>query len=117
MLSTALVAVLIGLIGLGGCGGSSPPVPNQPSGEVKPDATEGFETSLLGYMSRTYEGDQEQSLSSARAAIAKLGLTVIEESGGIFRRTFELESEDGTGVNVEVAELTKDSTRVTIKVG
>lgn len=112
-----LVVVLAVLVAGHGCGGPSPQAPSELPGEAKPGAADGFETSLLGYMSRTYQGDQEQSLSSTRAALAKLGLTVVEESGGIFRRSFEVESEDGTGVSLEVAELTKDSTRITIKVG
>ena len=98
-----LVAVL-------GCGHSEPG--KQPSAEG-----EGFETSWTGYLSKTYEGDYDLCVDATAAALRKLGLKPAGEAGGIFKTSFDVESEDGTSGVVQVTGLTKDSCRLTIKVG
>lgn len=102
--------VAAGVAAVLGCGGGDKPPP-------EPQTPDGFETSWTGFLGKTYEGDQDTSLAAARAALRRLGLSVVEESGSMFRRSFDVEAEDGTFAVVEVAALTKTTTRVSVKVG
>lgn len=80
-------------------------------------AGEGIQTSWFGYLSKTYDGDLEQAVAATKAAAQKLGLEVAEESGSIFEKTLDLESRDGTSAVVGVTEVTRTSTRISVKVG
>jgi hypothetical protein len=102
---------------LAACGGGKPPdQPPQAAQAARATAT-ALETSFSGYASRTYPGDHELCVAATRAALKKLGLRITGESGGMFKRSLEVESEDGTAVAVQITELTKTSTRISLKVG
>ena len=97
----------------GGSGGGAPA-----QGEKAPPAkADGFETSWSGYLSKTYPGDLGPCVDAAKAALKKLGLEVTGEGGGIFEKTLEGEAGDGTSLDVRVKEVTRGTTRVSIKVG
>lgn len=93
------------------CGGGGKPSEQQPA----PAGAE-FESSLTG-LSRTYEGDHDLSVEATKAALKRLGLNVTDESGGVFKKTLDAESQDGTSVVVQLAGLSKGSTRISVKVG
>jgi Protein of unknown function (DUF3568) len=92
------------------CGSGKPP-------EQPEKAADGFETSWTGHVRRTYTCDEDNCLGAVQAALRKLRLSVVDESGGMFRKSLEVESEDGTSAIVQVAPVTKTTTRVSIKVG
>lgn len=98
------------------CGGGAPA---QGDKAAPPDAAaqgDGFEVSMLGYVSRTYDGDLASAVDGTRAALRQLGLQVTDESGGIFEKTLEAESAEGSLVAV-AKEVARGRTRVAIKVG
>ena len=92
------------------CGGGKP-------AEQPEKTADGFETSWTGFVRRTYTADEDNCLGAVVAALRKLRLSVVDESGGMFRRSLDVESEDGTSAVVQVAAVTKTTTRVSIKVG
>ena len=115
----ALVAALGLLVvacggGGGGGGGGGTPAQGDKAPEAKPD---GFETSWSGYLSKTYPGDLGPCVDAAKASLKKLGLEVTDEGGGIFEKTLEGEAGDGTTLDVRVKEVSRGTTRVSIKVG
>jgi hypothetical protein len=95
-------------------------------GTAKPDATapqggaeaaDGFETGWLGHMSKTYPGSLAETTEGAKAALRRLQIDVVEESPGMFETTLESESRDGTTLLIVVKEVTRQTSRVTVKVG
>ena len=90
-------------------GGQPPPA----GGKAVP----AYEVSYTGYVSRVYECDHRACVNAAKAALQRLGLRVIEESGGLFKKSFEVEDADGTSVALQVVELGKTTSRVSTKVG
>jgi hypothetical protein len=102
----ALAAVL-------GCGEKAA----APPAEEAARAGKPFERSLLGYVARVYPGNHEQCVGATRTALRKLGLEVTDETGAIFEKRLQAESQDGTSIALQVTEVSKDSTRVSIKVG
>jgi len=108
-----VLGALVVLAGLEACGGKSGD--QAPPGQAAQGT--GLEVSLTGYVSKTYDGDQDLCITATRSALQRLGLKVDEESGGMFRKSFEASGQDGTSVALEVTELTKSTTRIGIKVG
>lgn len=102
---------------LAGCGSGVPADGSAVGKDASPEPGHQLETSILGFVSKAYVGTQDQCLSSTRAALTNLHLKINRESGAIFKREFEVEAEDGTTAVIDVSELTKASSRVTIKVG
>ena len=82
-----------------------------------PDKGDGFETSYTGYVSKTYPSDLVSCVNAAKSALQKLNVSVANESGGVFKKTLSGSSSDGTSITLEVAELSKTATRVSVKVG
>jgi hypothetical protein len=111
-----LVAVGL-LFALAGCGGGGGQQAAQPPANPPPAKEEGFEVSWLGLLSRTYDGDLALCADAVKASLRKLGLEVTSEKPGIFETTIEAESRDGTSLVVIAKEVTRGTTRVTIKVG
>ena len=102
-----------GNIGGGGAGGGQ-----KPEGDKPPDAKSPvFETSWLGNLSKTYDGELSQCTEATRAALRNLDLEVTKDEPGMFEKTLEAESKDGTSLVVTLKEVTKDTTRISIKVG
>jgi hypothetical protein len=111
----ALAAVLgLLVVACGGGGGGGAPAQSDKAPEAK---TDGFETSWSGYLSKTYPGDLGPCVDAAKASLKKLGLEVTDEGGGIFEKTLEGEAGDGTSLDVRVKEVSRGTTRVSIKVG
>lgn len=81
------------------------------------ESPDGFEASMLGVVSRSYEGNLESTLDAVHTALRKLDVDVTEEQGGMFEKSLEAEGSDGTALVVTVKELAKDQTRVGVKVG
>lgn len=81
------------------------------------EKAEGIETSFTGSVYKTYDGNLQRSISAVKSAFQKLSLRMVDESGAIFKKSLEAESADGTNVSVSVTEVTKNSTRIGIKVG
>lgn len=111
--AAVLLAVLIAACG-GGAGGSAG---GEGGEKAAPAAGDGFETSWLGHLSKTYEGDLAQCAEATKAALRKLDLEVVESGGGIFQQTVDAEAKDGTSVLVQLKEVGKTTTRVAVKVG
>jgi hypothetical protein len=112
-LAAALLLALAVGCGSGSGGqdkGGAPPEQKQAGGD-------GFATTWLGLLSRTYDGDLALCVDTVKASLRKLDIEVSGEEGGIFERTLEAESRDGTSLIVIVKEVTKGTTRVGIKVG
>ncbi len=105
-----VTAVLLAAVA---CGQKQPEQPATTPGEQSAP----FETSLTGYLSKNYDGDSGLCAEAARTALQRLGLKVASESGGIFKKSFAVEGDDGTSAQIDIASLTKDSTRVSVKVG
>src|SRR5207249_6516937 len=76
-----------------------------------------YETSYTGYVSKVYECDHQSCVNATKAALQRLGLRVDEETGGLFKRAFVVEGADGTSVALQVVELGKTTSRISIKVG
>lgn len=81
------------------------------------ESPDGFEASILGVVSRSYEGNLASTMDAVHTALRKLDIDVTEEQGGMFEKSVEAEGPDGTALVVTVKELAKDQTRVGIKVG
>ena len=110
----ARVAFLLALW-LGGCGGSEEKA--APAEPAPGATTDGIETSWSGYLSKTYDGDLAFLVEAIRGALTGLHIDIGQESEGFRSVSFEGESQDGTSLIVDVSEVTKDLTRVSVKVG
>lgn len=116
LLTGALITSLSMLVGCEDGGGT----PSAPEPEVQEGGAAGgqLESSMSGWLSRTYRCEQQECIDATKVALANLQLIVHEESGAIFRRVFETTSEeDGTNAIIEVSDLTKETSRIGIKVG
>jgi hypothetical protein len=102
-----------------GCGdrGAPPPGGDKPAESKPAPAPDGFETSWFGHLSRTYEGGLTPTADATKTALKRLGIEVVEESGGLFETTLEAEGRDGTSLVVVLKEFTRGSTRIAVKVG
>ena len=106
------------LLALAGCGKSGePPQAAAPPGGAPPGGKPVYQVSLTGYVSKVYACDHQLCVNASKAALQRLGLRVNEESGGLFKKHFDVEGADGTSAAVDVVELGKTSSRVSIKVG
>ena len=107
------------LLALGGCGKSGEPPPQgaAPAGGAPPGGKPVYQVSLTGYVSKVYDCDHQLCVNASKASLQRLGLRVNEESGGLFKKHFDVEGADGTSAAVDVVELGKTSSRVSIKVG
>jgi hypothetical protein len=102
-------------LGMVGCGGSEEkPPPAEPAPGAAPD---GIETSWNGYLSKTYDGDLGFLVEAIRRALGELHIDIGKESEGFRSVSFEAESQDGTSLVVDASEVTKELTRVSVKVG
>jgi len=109
----ALVAVIATA-----CGGGKEPSKEGDKGGAPPAApTGGYETSWLGYVSRTFPGTLDDDVEAVKSALRALNLEISNESGGLFEKRLEAEGSDGTSLVVSVKEIGKDQTRVSVKVG
>jgi hypothetical protein len=86
------------------------------TGQV-PGGKPAYEVSYTGYTSRVYEHPQEACVSATKVALQHLSLRVDEESPGLFKKSFVASGADGTTVAVQVVELGRTASRVSIKVG
>jgi hypothetical protein len=103
---------------LAACGNGGKPGDQPAQGQAAPGQGEdAYETSLTGYVSRTYDCDHDLCLTATTTALKRLGLRVGEQKGGMFRKSLSVESEDGTAVAVDMTEIGRAATRIEIKVG
>ena len=112
--ATALLLSLLVACKSTGEGTKKSEAPATPGGA---DAGEGFETGWLGHLSRTYPGGLTETTEGAKAALRRLQIDVVDESPGMFETKLEGESRDGTTLLIVVKEVTRDTARVTVKVG
>jgi len=82
-----------------------------------PEGGDGFESAWTGGLSKVYPCKLDLAISSAKAALQTLNLRVLDESGSFMKRSLDAEGADGPAVDVDIAEVTKESTRITVKVG
>ena len=100
------------------CGGTKEPSKEGDKGAAPPAApTGGYETSWLGYVSKPFPGTLDDDAEAVRSALRALGLEITEESGGLFEKNLSAVGGDGTSLVVSVKEISKDQTRVSVKVG
>jgi len=110
--------VLVLLLAIAGACGGSKEAPKDDKAAAPPAApTAGYETSWLGYVSKTFPGPLADNVEAVKSALRALDLEVTEESGGLFEKSLEAEGRDGTSLIVRVKEISKDQTRVSVKVG
>jgi len=110
--------VLVALV-LAACGdrGTAPPGGEKPPDAKAPAASDGFEESWFGHLSKIYEGGLPVCVDVAKTALRRLAIEVTEEKGGLFETTLEAEGRDGTSLIVILKEFSRGSTRITVKVG
>ncbi len=108
--AVAAGALALGVaLGSGGCG--------KDAGDPASGDANGFSESWNGALSRTYGTQLDPATSSTKAALQQLHLHVLEESGSLKKRSLNAEGSDGISVTVELAEVARDSTKVSVKVG
>ncbi len=109
-------AALLLVAALLACGGKK----EEPKEAEKPAAAtpaDGYQTSWSGYVSRTFPGALGDNVEAVRSALRALDLEITGESGGVFEKSLEAEAGDGTSLVASVKEVSKDQTRVSVKVG
>lgn len=79
-------------------------------------ATEAFQKSWTGTVSKTYPTDLRQGTQAVKAGLGKLHFRVTDESEGFKRRDLDAERDD-LSASVEIVELAEKSTRVGVRVG
>jgi Protein of unknown function (DUF3568) len=99
------------------CGGDKekPKEGEQPAAAAKP--VDGYQTSWTGYVSKTFPGALADNAEAVKSALRSLDLEITGESGGVFEKSLEAEAQDGTSLVASVKEVSKDQTRVSVKVG
>jgi hypothetical protein len=111
-------ALLLSLaVGCNWMGGGGKEKSDAPAPQGGANAGDGFETGWLGHVSRTYPGGLAETTDAAKAALKRLDIDVDPDKAGMFETTLEGESRDGTSLIVIVKEVTRETTRVAIKVG
>jgi hypothetical protein len=108
------LGVLVGgalLIATASCG-SKPEDPKQ----GQPPQDGGVEASWTGSVSKLYPSSLDMGVAASKTAAQKLNLRVSGENAGFMKRTLDVGS-DEMSVVIEVAEVTKESTRISVKVG
>lgn len=103
---------------LAACGGGKKEEPKEgekPAAAAKP--ADGYQTSWSGYVSRTFPGVLGENVEAVKSALRALDLEITGESGGVFEKSLEAEAGDGTSLVASVKEVSKDQTRVSVKVG
>ena len=108
--------VLLLLAVLTACGGKEAP---KDADKAPPDAKppDGYQTSWSGYVSKTFPGALDDNVEAVKSALRALNLEITGESGGVFEKSLDAEAQDGTSLVVSVKEVSKDQTRVSVKVG
>lgn len=96
-------------------GGKEAPKGEKPAADAK--AAGGYETSWTGYVSRTFPGGLADNVEAVKSALRGLDLEITGESGGVFEKSVDAEAQDGTSLVASVKEVSKDQTRVSVKVG
>ena len=113
-----VIALLLFLVvGCNWMGGGGKEKSEAPAPQGAADAAAGFETGWLGHVSRTYPGGLAETTDAAKTALKRLNIDIDPDQPGMFETTLEGESRDGTSLIVIVKEVTRDTTRVAIKVG
>jgi hypothetical protein len=107
---SAALLLLTCVVTAPGCGKGAPDKP-------PPDKTKNVDASFTGTVYKVYDGNLAQCIAAVKAALQTLGLKVVDESGAIFKKSLDAESQDGTAVGIVLTEMTKTTTRVGIKVG
>ena len=77
---------------------------------------DGIEESWTGNVSKLYSSSLDMGVSAAKTAAQKLNLRVQNENAGFMKRTLDVGSDEMSAV-IEVNEVTKESTRISVKVG
>jgi hypothetical protein len=109
--------VLLLLAVLTACGGGkeAPKEADKTPPDAKPP--EGYQTSWSGYVSKTFPGALDDNVEAVKSALRALNLEITGESGGVFEKSLDAEAQDGTSLVASVKEVSKDQTRVSVKVG
>jgi hypothetical protein len=102
---------------LAACGGGKekPKEGEQPAAAAKP--ADGYTTSWTGYVSRTFPGGLADNVEAVKSAMRALDLDITGEGGGVFEKSLDAEAHDGTSLVASVKEVSRDQTRVSVKVG
>ena len=87
--------------------------------KAPPDAKppDGYQTSWSGYVSKTFPGALDDNVEAVKSALRALNLEITGESGGVFEKSLDAEAQDGTSLVASIKEVSKDQTRVSVKVG
>ncbi len=105
-----LAAVLVA------CGGKDAPKDaEKPAAAAKPP--DGYQTSWTGYVSKTFPGGLTDTVEAVKSALRGLDLEITGESGGVFEKSLDAEAQDGTSLVASVKEVSKEQSRVAVKVG
>lgn len=99
------------VVAVASCGGKS-----QDSKDGKPADDGGVEASWTGSLSKLYPSSLDMGVAASKTAAQKLNLRVNGENAGFMKRTLDVSSDEMSAV-IEVAEVTKESTRISVKVG
>jgi hypothetical protein len=102
---------------LAACGGGKKEEPKEGDKPAAAKPADGYQTSWSGYVSRTFPGALGDTVEAVKSALRALDLEVTGESGGVFEKSLEAEAGDGTSLVASVKEVSKDQTRVSVKVG
>ena len=114
----ALLPALVLTVAACGWGGGASSGGEKKGDQPKPAAApNGFETSVFGHLSKTYDAGLTPSVEVVKEALKRLAIDVVDEKAGIFGTTLEGESKDGTSLVVVLKELSKSTTRISVKVG
>jgi hypothetical protein len=96
-------------------GGKEAPKDAEKPADAKP--ADGYRTSWTGYVSKTFPGGLADNIEAVKSAMRALDLEITGESGGVFEKSLAAEAQDGTSLVASVKEVSKDQTRVSVKVG
>ena len=102
---------------LAACGGGKEAPKEGEKAAADAKAADGYETSWTGYVSRTFPGGLGDTVEAVKSALRGLDLEITGESGGVFEKSVDAEAQDGTSLVASVKEVSKDQTRVSVKVG
>jgi hypothetical protein len=99
------------------CGGGreKPKDGEQAAAAAKP--ADGYTVSWAGYVSKTFPAGLAENVEAVKSAMRSLDLEITGESGGVFEKSLDAEAQDGTSLVASVKEVSRDRTRVSVKVG